>query len=231
MGWSTHHPNGLIYYAPQHSYRGYTLITSPRGTDAYLLDMDGRVCHRWHLEEGISYGYLLHNGHLLMRTNPPAVTDGRPRGARTAVGAVMELDWGGNLVWAYRNAMVHHDFQRLANGNTLVLVFEEIPPDVATQVKGGIVEEYVDEPMLGDVVHEVTPAGETVDSWCFWERLNFDEDVICFLGNRYEWTHQNSLNVTSRAGQLSPNQRRGHRGPGQWRIHLEMGTGRDLPPA
>ncbi len=63
MGWSTHHPNGLIYYAPQHSYRGYTLITNSRGTDAYLLDMEGRVCHRWHLDEGISYGYLS-NGHL-----------------------------------------------------------------------------------------------------------------------------------------------------------------------
>ena len=123
MGWSTHHPNGLIYYAPQHCYRGYTLIASPRGTDAYLLDMEGRVCHRWHLEEGIWYGYLLSNGHLLMKTNPPAVADGRPRGARTAGGAVMELDWEGNLVWAYRDPMVHHDFQRLPNGNTLVLVF------------------------------------------------------------------------------------------------------------
>ncbi len=148
MGWSTHHRNGLIYYAPQHSYRGYTLITSSRGKDAYLIDMEGHVCHRWHLEEGISYGYVLSNGHLLMRTNPPAGTDPRPRGARTAVGAVMELDWDGNQMWAYRNPMVHHDFQRLPNGNTLVLVFEEIPVDLAAQVKGGIVEEDVAEPML-----------------------------------------------------------------------------------
>ena len=197
MGWSTHHPNGLIYYASQHSYRGYTLITSSRGTDAYLLDMEGRVCHRWHLEEGISYGYLLSNGHLLMRTNPPAGADARPRGARTAVGAVIELDWDGNLVWDYRNPMVHHDFQRLPNGNTLVLVFEEIPSGVATRVKGGIVDEDVAEPMLGDVVHEVTPAGNIVDSWRSWEHLNVDEDVICFLENRYEWTHQNSLNITA----------------------------------
>jgi len=84
MGWSTHHPDGLIYYAPQQSYRGYTLITNLRGNDAYLLDMEGRACHRWHLEEGISYGYLLSNGNLLMKTNPPAASQGRLRGARTA---------------------------------------------------------------------------------------------------------------------------------------------------
>ena len=93
--------------------------------------------------------------------------------------------------------MVHHDFERLPNGNTLVLVFEEIPSDVAAQVKGGIVEEDVAEPMLGDVVHEVTPTGDIVDSWRSWEHLNVDEDVICSLENRYEWTHQNSLNITS----------------------------------
>ena len=31
MGWSNHHPTGLIYYAPQHCYRGYTLTANSRG--------------------------------------------------------------------------------------------------------------------------------------------------------------------------------------------------------
>ena len=202
MGWSTHHPDGLIYYAPQQSYRGYTLITNLRGNDAYLLDMEGRACHRWHLEEGISYGYLLSNGNLLMKTNPPAASQGRLRGARTAGGAVMELDWDCNPVWTYRDPMVHHDFQRLPNGNTLVLLFEAMPSDLAAQVKGGISEEDFAEPMLGDAVHEVTPAGNIVDSWRSWEHLNVDQDVICFLEDRYEWTHQNSLKITSNGSLL-----------------------------
>ena len=90
------------------------------------------------------------------------------------MGAVMELDWDGNQVWAYRNPMVHHDFQRLTNGNTLVLVFEEIPVDLAAQVKGGIVEEDATEPMLGDVMHEVTVTGDIVDSWRSWGHLSVD---------------------------------------------------------
>ena len=199
MGWSTHHPTGLIYYAPQHAYRGYTLTANSRGsTDSYLIDMEGRVCHRWHLDEGLGYGYLLDNGHLLARTNRAntAGADQAPRGARTAVGAIVELDWDSNLVWAYRNPMLHHDFQRLPNGNTLVLEFQEMPAELAAQVKGGIQPEDGSEPMLGDVVHELTPQGETVNSWRSWEHLNVEEDVICFLENRFEWTHQNSLNVT-----------------------------------
>ena len=47
MGWSTHHPVGLIHYAPQHSYRGYTLFATNRGGfHANLIDMEGRICHR-----------------------------------------------------------------------------------------------------------------------------------------------------------------------------------------
>ena len=65
MGWSTHHPNGLIHYALQNSYRGYTLVSNLGGHHANLIDMEGRVCHTWRSDEGIGYGYLLPDGHLL----------------------------------------------------------------------------------------------------------------------------------------------------------------------
>ena len=58
MGWSLHHPNGLIYYASQSCYRGYTLFSNLRGHDANLIDMEGRICHRWHSRQGINYAYL-----------------------------------------------------------------------------------------------------------------------------------------------------------------------------
>ena len=50
--------------------------------------------------------------------------------------------------------------------------------------------------MMGDSVREVTPAGEVVYEWNSWEHLDFEEDRICFLESREEWTHQNALNVT-----------------------------------
>ncbi len=82
MGWSTNHPNGLIHYAPQQAYRGYTLVTNANGNDTRLIDMEGRVCHTWHSNEGIAYAYLLANGNLLLRTGPAAEETSFPEPAR-----------------------------------------------------------------------------------------------------------------------------------------------------
>ena len=205
MGWSNHHPGGLIHYAPQQSYRGYTLITNVSGHDARLIDMEGRVCHAWHSDEGIGYSYLLPNGNLLLRTGPAAEEvsflsrperELLPIGGRTVAGAILELDWDSNVVWEYRYPLLHHDFERLPNGNTLVLTWELLPEEMVGQVKGGHESDADQRGMLGDTVREVTPAGEVVYEWNSWEFLDFEKDRICFLEGRAEWTHQNTLNVT-----------------------------------
>ena len=206
MGWSSHHhSNGLIHYSPQQAYRGYTLVTNLNGHDTRLIDMEGRVCHAWHSGEGISYAYLLPGGNLLLRTGPAAEETSflsrperelLPRGGRTVSGAILELDWDSNVVWEYRYPFLHHDFERLPNGNTLVLTWERLPDEVTRQVRGGFESEGDHRGMLGDTVREITPAGEVVYEWNSWEHLYFEEDRICFLEGREEWTHQNTLNVT-----------------------------------
>ena len=201
MGWSVHHRNGLIHYTPKHSYRGYTLFTNQRGTQTNLIDMEGQICHRWQADEGITYSYLLPNGNLLLRTNPAEQAGGTEHlgGARTVLAgastALLELDWEGNIVWEYRSPdmYLHHDFERLPNGNTLILLWTPIPNELAAQVKGGFGDTGV---MFGDVVQEVTPEGTIVYHWNSWENLDIETDVICHLEGRREWTHQNALNVT-----------------------------------
>jgi len=37
MGWSVHHPVGLIHCAPSRCYRGYTLICTGGGQHAAIL--------------------------------------------------------------------------------------------------------------------------------------------------------------------------------------------------
>ena len=205
MGWSSNHRNGLIHYEPRDAYRGYTLITNVSGHDSRLIDMEGRVCHAWHSDEGIGYAYLLPNGHLLLRTGPAAEEvsflsrperELLPIGGRTVAGAILELDWDSNVVWEYRYPLLHHDFERLPNGNTLVLTWEMMPEELTRQVKGGIESGHGGVGMLGDTVREVTPSGEVVYEWNSWEYLDVEEDRICFLEGRAEWTHQNTLNVT-----------------------------------
>ena len=196
MGWSIHHPVGLIHYTPTACYRGYTLFsTTHGGKDAYLIDMEGNVVHRWHLEEGIPYAYLLDNGNLLCRIARPEDAGGvETLGASSA--GVLELDWDGNIVWAYRDQMLHHDFQRMPNGNTLLLMWEAIPEDLVAEVKGGYEVDFAPG-MLGDVVREVTPDGATVSEWRSWEHMDVEDEVICHLEPRHEWSHGNCVNLTA----------------------------------
>ncbi len=195
MGWSIHHPIGLIHYTPAACYPGYTLLSTTRGgKDAYLIDMNGDVVHRWHSGEGIHYAYLLESGNLLCRTTPPEDAGG-VEGIGGSSASILELDWDSNLVWAYRNQMLHHDYERLPNGNTLVLLWEQLPDVLPSQIRGGYEEDFA-LGMLGDVVREITPSGESVWEWRSWEHLDVNEDIICPLEGRREWTHGNCVNLT-----------------------------------
>jgi hypothetical protein len=192
MSWIRNRAVGLVYYDPKLVYPGYTLFTSVRGYHATLLDMDGQIVHRWHLDEGIQHAFLLPNGHLLLRTLPPEDAGGAEHiGGSSA--AILELDWDGNVLWEYWNPMLHHDYQRLPNGNTLILVWDKLPEGITEQVRGGHYYEEDPERMWGDVVQEITPDGEVVYEWRSWEYLNFAEDIICPLESRKEWTHANSV--------------------------------------
>ena len=195
MGWSIHQPVGLIHYSPSLSYRGFTLFSTNRGNHTTLIDMEGRICHQWHHDEGIGYSYLLPNGNLLCRTGPETETDiVKDLGGSSS--ALVELDWESNVVWSYRNPMLHHDFERLPNGNTLVLLWDAMPKEFSSRVKGGYVSEDDPDQMLGDVIQEITPDGTSVYQWRTEDNFDFDEDVVCPLENRREWGHGNSLNVT-----------------------------------
>ncbi|MDA1061804.1 MAG: aryl-sulfate sulfotransferase, partial [Chloroflexi bacterium] len=195
MVWTREHPTGLVYRDAELSAGGYTLFSSTHGEHATLLDEAGRVVHHWRHDGGIQYARLLAGGHLLMRTRPPTDAGGLERiGGSSA--ALIELDWDGNVVWEHHDPTMHHDFQRLANGNLLLLLWRKLPEAVNERVGGGHHHEEDPDVMWGDVVQEITPAGETVREWRSWEHLSLDDDLLCPLESRREWTHANAISVT-----------------------------------
>jgi Arylsulfotransferase (ASST) len=195
MARTEHHPNGLIHYNPQLAFRGYTLF-STFGTKAYLMDMQGRFVHEWQHERGISNPELLPNGNLMSMAMPSPNVAGQ-RGLNGQSAACYELDWDGNVVWQYEDPWIHHDYQRLPNGNTLIIKWEELPKSKVKQIRGGYHADG-DDPasMLGDVVIEVSPAGKVVRRWLSWHELDPKLDEICPLEHRREWTHANSIAPT-----------------------------------
>ena len=193
MGWSRHHKVGLIHSEPSACYRGYTLVATNGGYHANLIDMEGRICHRWDCKEGVHYAYLLPNGNLLLGANASKEVDVGTIGGSN--GVLQELDWEGNVVWEWRNPLIHHDFERLSNGNTLAITFERMPSDLSAQVRGGFTTPRDEDEMISDLVQEITPDGSLVWEWRAWQHLSIEEDIICPLEGRREWTHQNALTL------------------------------------
>jgi outer membrane protein assembly factor BamB len=192
VSWLHERPSGLLLVDRERSFGGYTLFASVRGDQAVLLDPDGTEVHRWTHPEGIQYASLLANGRLLLRTLPPEDAGGAERIGGSS-GAIVELDRSSKEVWRYEHPLLHHDFERRANGNTLALLWATLPEDVNRSVRGAHEHEDDPERMWGDLVREIAPDGSTVDEWRSWEHLSYEDDVICPLESRKEWTHANSL--------------------------------------
>ena len=211
MGWSVNRPTGLTYHRPGSSTKGYTLLAPHGDSSAYLIDMDGRVVHRWRFE-GIrpGFGRLLDDGHLLMTGSDPELPDPPPDEPTkppppferhvTRLGGyhtnLVEVDWDGNVVWEYENRSQHHDFFRFANGNTMVPVWVELSDELHRRVRGGHRRPRERLPrLLGDDLVELDHDGNEVRRIHVWELLDPVKDPINPTLRRWEWTHLNSIDV------------------------------------
>ncbi len=214
MGWSVNRPTGLTFHRPDRSTKGYTLLTPHGDTSAYLIDLQGRVVHRWtftHIKPG--YGRLLSNGNLLMtgedvnlpKPPPDEPTKPPPPFERhiTRLGGyhttLIEVDWDGNTVWEYVNKAQHHDFHRFANGNTIVPEWVELPEDLHRMVRGGVKKPREKMPrLIGDDLVEITPEQKEVRRIHTWQLLDPVKDPIDPTYRRWEWTHINGIDVNEK---------------------------------
>lgn len=196
MSWTKTRKLGLVYHDPAKAFQGYTLFASVRGRQASLIDMDGQIVHQWHDKDGIQHLVLEEDGNILMHTSLPAYLEESERIGGSAI-SMKQMDWDGNTLWEYRNKRMHHDFVHLPNGNYLTLLIEGLPDGMTAKVQGGNWAEEDPEVMWGDKVIELTPSGEIVWEWNSWEHLDLETDVICPLEGRKEWTHINSLSLTT----------------------------------
>ena len=213
MGWSIVRPTGLTHHIEGRSTKGYTLFTPHGGNNAYLIDMDGRIVHTWRFDTiDPGYGRLLENGNLLMSgsdvdmppppedepTKPPPPVERhvtRLGGYKTTL---LEVDWEGNVLWRYDNPFQHHDFVRLANGNTMVPEWVELSEELHRKVRGGhkLHRERLPR-LLSDDLVEVDPEGKEVRRINIWKLLDPVKDPIVAIKRRWEWTHVNAIDINA----------------------------------
>ncbi len=182
------YPTGVTIYDPARAYNCFISFSGPDG-NTHLIDMNGNEVHRWPhpgapgevIDPKLIGGS---RGHVLLQlTDTPD-----PRGGIFTNGTVGELDWDGIVVWQWGAqapggaARQNHDWARLANGNTLLLV--TVPRAVPGLSTKGLSTKSLGLKEIGDqAIYEVSPDGNIVWKWLAGDHLK--EFGFSSAGMRY----------------------------------------------
>lgn len=180
---------GVLVCDSKRAMHGFTLIVPLTGKAAYLIGMRGEILHQWSfpLTPG-NYAYLLPSGNLLWSGR----TDDGPPMRRGKGGLLREYDWHGKIVWEYRDPAQHHDFRRLANGNTIYLGWEPIAAATARRIRGGLPGSERSGVIYGDYIREVSPEGKAVWEWHAYRDMEIERYELCPVCERDEFAHANA---------------------------------------
>ena len=221
-------PTGVLLYKSGKAYDGYTLYAPLTSKKTFLIDMEGNLIHTWESQyyPGL-YAELLPNGNLLRAARPGIVYCGID-----GVGGYMEeFNWDGKVVWSFKdmytkNQVQHHCFQRLPNGNTMILGWERIEnekmiakgrdpktiPTKSIKNKGIYHRDF-----WLDFVWEVNPSGKIVWEWHVFDHLGkgpdkLDPNYILPLPvgeiyTYYDYSHFNSVEYIPETNQVLMNSR------------------------
>jgi hypothetical protein len=168
------YPTGVTVYDPAKAYNSFVLFN---GTDhrTYLIDMNGTVAHVWDrpgfpsklVDPALLGG---HKGVLGTQLSSISLLEALTMGSATGVipGGPAQfrdktfgyVDWEDTILWQWGdrapggNALQHHDWGHLGNGDTLILSSD------ARTLPG-----FGDRKMTDDVIYEVDQAGQTIWTW------------------------------------------------------------------
>lgn len=219
---------GLLAINADNALNGYTLIAPVSSQITYLVDMQGNLVHTWKSRYNAGlHAVLLPNGNLLRAGSLPD----QPVLIGGVGGIIEEFDWAGNLVWSYtamnENEVQHHTFDRMPNGNTLILMWERVTneqalakgrdPNKLVPADGVKIQDQVAKDFWLDFVREVNPKGETVWEWHVLDHLGTGPSKLDFnwtlpktmnpMYSSVDWTHYNTVEYVAETDQVILNSR------------------------
>ncbi len=164
--WPSEFPTGTTLHQPEKAYQGYNIYV-PMNDKAIepvkMVDMDGNVVHRWYLNP-------------LQAEIVKPLNGGRIMALTKDMKTLVEVDWDSRILWKFtvNGSEMHHDFQRLENGNTLIIARKALfIPDIYPEGLG----KY-------DYLTEVTPGKTVVWNWFSWEHFDefgFSEEAMSWI--------------------------------------------------
>jgi hypothetical protein len=164
-------PKGTTVYKPEKCFNGFTIINPFLSRTVYLVNMVGDVVHTWQIHETEGDGEPLHSIFIERQAGGSLMSilwrNERffERHQRIPQYGVVERDWNGDVTWRYvppEGVAVHHDIERLSNGNTMLLGYERRSfPDISRDV------------IHDDYFREIDPDGNILWQWFTCD--HFDE--------------------------------------------------------
>jgi hypothetical protein len=161
-------------------FAGYTLFGPEISKNIYLLNLDGKIVHRWKSKyvQGLAM-HLLENGDLLRLDLTNVHPNFRSGGF---AGRVEKFDKKSNLLWEFEYSnedhCSHHDIEPLPNGNVLLIAWEYKTKEEA--IAAGRNPNNVGGFLTPDHIIEVEPtgfsSGDIVWEWHVWDHLIQDYD-------------------------------------------------------
>lgn len=176
-------------YDRERATDGYNFYCSGHAPEAYLLDMDGEVLHRWNMPSAKAFPDFVpthhtQNGNFWRRA--VLLDNGDVLGIFEGIG-VFRIDRDSNLLWTNRNG-AHHDLDVLADGRIVVITRKA---HVVTRV-------HPTEPVLEDFLAVLSPEGVTLSEVSLLECFENSRFVIQGLHDGQhtgDLFHSNGLQV------------------------------------
>ncbi|MBD3388501.1 MAG: hypothetical protein GF416_05465 [Candidatus Altiarchaeales archaeon] len=187
---------GVVNYERGKAYPGYNLFNYDDGTQAQILDMEGRVVHIWHRNRSDYRDHGWNQVRMDDEGNLYAIVRDK---------ALLKLDWDSNVLWSVE-VPAHHDVAFSEDGSVYVYTRKQITIDH----DGGEI------PILNDYITVLSPDGSVVKALSVYglfshlipqgrldtiaqikgqvppERLNIIKDTI------FDVFHSNTLEVIDR---------------------------------
>jgi hypothetical protein len=142
---------GVVYYDPQKACAGYNFYCSKSSGEAFLMDMESRLVHRWRYSlkgAGEDRTVLLANGDIMVMVT---------------FHELLRLNWHSQLLWK-KELDVHHDLAQLPDGSFYVIVRDH--------------KDYRGLKVKFAAIEHLTADGEEIDRWSTYDRLAEVMDVL-----------------------------------------------------
>lgn len=196
--WTLHMQKGLSQFDPSKASDGYVIMSIRSLGKTVLVDINGDIVRMW---DGSGQEML-----------PPELANGKKghvlvtKGMMNQGTVLQERDWDNNVVWEHDfkgQLQPHHDWQKLPNGNYLILSYADVPKEKVPKTFYGIGIEG-EKPitlssMTGDRITEVTPSGEIVWDWMGYDHLDLQK-ACGYCISTGDWTHFNAIHYCTNPG-------------------------------